>query len=77
VGGERKTLYIFVMVLGYNQIIYAHFATSTKLPALLACLARAFDVLGIRKEILVDNTKQAVEVQPLSAYERLLLEGVA
>jgi transposase len=61
VGGERKTLYVFVMVLGYSRMMYARFTTSTKLPVLLACLARAFDALGMPKEILVDNMKQAVD----------------
>ena len=61
VGGERKRLYVFVMVLGYSRMMYARFTTSTKLPVLLTCLARAFDVLGIPKEILVDNMKQAVD----------------
>ncbi len=61
VGGERKKLYVFVMVLGYSRMMYARFTTSSKLPVLLACLARALAVLGIPKEILVDNMKQAVE----------------
>ncbi len=61
VGGERRTLYVFVMVLGYSRMMYARFTTSSKLPVLLACLVRAFNALGIPKEILVDNMKQAVE----------------
>lgn len=60
-GGERKKLYVFVMVLGYSRMTYARFTTSTKLPVLLGCLQRAFRVLGIPKEILVDNMKQAVD----------------
>ena len=61
VGGERKTLYVFVMVLGYSRMMYARFTTSSKLPLLLNCLVRAFEALGIPKEILVDNMKQAVD----------------
>jgi transposase len=61
VGGERKKLYVFVMVLGYSRMMYARFTTSSRLPVLLACLTRAFGVLGIPREILVDNMKQAVE----------------
>lgn len=61
VGGERKKLYVFVMVLGYSRMMHAHFTTSSKLPVLLRCLMRAFGALGIPKEILVDNMKQAVE----------------
>jgi transposase len=60
-GGRRRKLYVFVMVLGYSRMMYAHFTTSTKLPVLLACLARAFRVLGVPAEILVDNMKQAVD----------------
>ncbi len=61
VGGERKKLYVFVMVLGYSRMLYARFTTSSKLPVLLGCLTQALAVLGIAKEILVDNMKQAVE----------------
>jgi transposase len=61
VGGERKKLYVFVMVLGHSRMMYARFTTSSKLPVLLACLARAFAALGIPKGIVVDNMKQAVE----------------
>ena len=66
VGGERKTLYVFVMVLGYSRMTYARFTTSSKLPVLLSCLMRAFDALGIPKEILVDNMKQAVDQHDVS-----------
>ncbi|MGH7558114.1 MAG: IS21 family transposase [Gemmatimonadota bacterium] len=61
VGGESKTLYLFVMVLGYSRMTYARFTTSSKLPTLLGCLQAAFKRLGIPAEILVDNMKQAVE----------------
>jgi transposase len=59
--GQRKTLYVFVLVLGYSRMLYAHFTTSTKLPVLLRCLQQALEVLGIPREILVDNMKQAVD----------------
>lgn len=61
VGGERRKLYVFVMVLGYSRMLYARFTTSSRLPVLLGCLVRAFEALGIPREILVDNMKQAVE----------------
>ena len=61
VGGSPHKLYVFVMVLGYSRMLYARFTTSTRLPALLRCLKDAFGVLGIPREILVDNMKQAVE----------------
>jgi transposase len=49
------------MVLGYSRMTYPHFTTSMKLPVLLGCLARAFAVLGVPVELLVDNMKQAVD----------------
>ena len=61
VDGERRKLYAFVMVLGYSRMMEAHFTTSTRLPVLLACLSRAFQVLGLPAELLVDNMKQAVD----------------
>jgi transposase len=61
VGGERRKLYVFVLVLGYSRMMYARFTTSTRLPELLDCLVRSFDRLGIPTELLVDNMKQAVE----------------
>jgi transposase len=66
IGGERKKLYLFVMVLGYSRMMYGRFTTSTKLPVLLACLARAFAVLGVPAEVLVDNMKQAVDQHDVS-----------
>ncbi|MFC1629575.1 IS21 family transposase [Gemmatimonadota bacterium] len=60
VGGERKKLYLFVLVLGYSRMTYARFTTSMKLPVLQSCLKEAFSVLGIPAELLVDNMKQAV-----------------
>ena len=61
VGGERRKLYVFVMVLGYSRMMQAQFTTSSKLPVLLRCLLGAFGALGIPREVLVDNMKQAVD----------------
>jgi transposase len=61
VAGEKRKLYVFVLVLGYSRMMYAHFTTSSKLPVLLRCLARTFEVLGVPAELLVDNMKQAVD----------------
>lgn len=66
VEGRRRKLYCFVMVLGYSRMMYAHFTTSTKLPVLLGCLARAFGVLGVPAELLVDNMKQAVDTHDVT-----------
>ena len=61
VAGERKTLYVFVVVLGYSRMMYARFTTSWKRPVLLHGLSTAFERLGIPAELLVDNMKQAVD----------------
>lgn len=66
VDGERRKLYVFVLVLGYSRMMYARFTTSSKLPVLLACMGRAFQALGIPAEILVDNMKQAVDQHDVS-----------
>ena len=59
--GEWKKVYVFVFVLGYSRMLYAQFTTSCRLPILLSCMQKAFDVLGIPEEVLVDNMKQAVD----------------
>lgn len=61
VGDDRKKLYVFVLVLGYSRMLYARFTTSCRLPVLLACMKEAFSILGIPREVLVDNMKQAVD----------------
>lgn len=61
VGGETRKLYLFVLVLGYSRMLFARFTTSTKQPALFACLQAAFDAFGIPAELLVDNMKQCVD----------------
>jgi transposase len=61
VDGQRRKLYVLVMVLGYSRMTYARFTTSTRLPVLLDCLRRAFHTHGIPSELLVDNMKQAVD----------------
>jgi len=66
VGGERRKLYVFVVVLGYSRMLYARFTTSTRLPVLLRCLVAAFERLGIPTELLVDNMKQAVDQHDVS-----------
>ena len=66
IAGERKKLYVFVVVLGYSRMLYARFTTSSRLPVLLRCLSAAFQQLGIPAELLVDNMKQAVEQHEVS-----------
>ena len=60
-GGERKKLYVFVLVLGFSRMLFARFTTSMRQPSLLACLREAFERLGVPKELLVDNMKTAVD----------------
>lgn len=67
VDGQRRKLYVFVMVLGYSRMLYARFTTSCRLAELLDALVRAFDRLGIPRELLVDNMKQAVERHDVTA----------
>lgn len=59
--GQRKKLYVFVFVLGYSRRMYARFTTSIKRPVLLMCLKEALERLGMPRELLVDNMKQAVD----------------
>lgn len=61
VHGERKRLYVFVLVLGYSRMTFARFTTSMKQPVLLACLREALERLGVPNELLVDNMKTAVD----------------
>jgi len=61
IAGETRTLYLFVLVLGYSRMCFARFTTSTKQPALFRCLQGAFDALGIPTELLVDHMKPCVE----------------
>lgn len=64
--GERKKLYVFVLVLGYSRMMYAKFTLSCRLPTLLRCQQTAFSYLGVPREVLVDNMKQAVESHEVS-----------
>ncbi len=61
VDGERRKLYVFVMVLGCSRMLFVRFTTSSKLPVLMSCLQEAFGRIGIPREILVDNMRQAVD----------------
>jgi len=60
VDGVRRKLYLFVFVLGYSRMLFARFTTSTRREVLLRCLGEAFERLGICREVVVDNMKQAV-----------------
>jgi hypothetical protein len=55
-----------VLVLGYSRMLFARFTTSSRLPELLACLQEAFGELGIPRQLLVDNMRQAVDQHDVS-----------
>lgn len=60
VDGLRRKLYVFVFVLGFSRMLFARFTTSTRTEVLERCMAEAFERLGICREVVVDNMKQAV-----------------
>jgi transposase len=60
VDGVRRQLYVFVFVLGFSRMLFARFTTSTRSEVLQRCMAEAFERLGICREVVVDNMKQAV-----------------
>jgi transposase len=60
VDGVRRKLSVFVFVLGFSRMLFARFTTSTRSEVLQRCMAEAFAQLGICREIVVDNMKQAV-----------------
>lgn len=61
VNGQRRKLYVFVLVLGYSRTMFARFTTSMRQPALLTVLREAVELLGVPQELLVDNMKTAVD----------------
>jgi len=59
--GKTKTIYAFVMVLGYSRAIYVEFVERCTLEAFMDCHINAFHYLqGIPAEILYDNMKHVV-----------------
>jgi transposase len=60
VDGLKRSLYVFVFVLGFSRMLFARFTTSTRQHVLHGCLQQAFERLGLPAEVLVDNMKQAV-----------------
>ena len=60
VDGIGRKLYAFVFVLGFSRVLFATFTTSTRQEILLRCLQKAFEQLGVCREVVVDNMKQAV-----------------
>jgi hypothetical protein len=62
VGGTRRKLSFFVMVLCYSRLMYLAFTLSQRMEQFLACHLQAFEAFGGRvpARIRVDNLKSAV-----------------
>lgn len=59
--GSLKTVYCFIMVLGYSRHIYIEFIENCTMTKFLACHQHAFGFFGgIPAEILYDNMKNVV-----------------
>jgi transposase len=60
VGGTRRKLSFFLMVLCHSRMMYLEFTVSQTMEHFLACHEHAFAVLGVPEKIMVDNLKCAV-----------------
>lgn len=61
VGGTRRRLSFFVMVLCYSRMIYVEFTVSQTMEHFLACHEHAFSFFGgVTSKVMVDNLKSAV-----------------
>jgi transposase len=59
--GTTRTVFAFIMVLGYSRAMYVEFVEKRTLEAFMDCHIRAFIYLGgVPKEILYDNMKHVV-----------------
>ena len=59
--GEEKSLYCFLMILGYSRMRYIEFVTDMSTDTLIRCHINAFRYYGgYPNEILYDNIKQVV-----------------
>lgn len=62
VGGEKRVVKYFVMVLGYSRMLYVEFAQDEKLSTLIRCHNNAFEYFGgYCNEGLYDNMKAVVK----------------
>ena len=60
--GRLRTLFAFVLTLGYSRRQYVEFTVSQKLGTFLQCHVHAFRSFGgVPKEVLYDNLKTAVD----------------
>ena len=62
VGGTRRRLSFFVMVLCYSRLLYVEFTVSQTMEHFLACHQHAFEYFGHRvpQTMMVDNLRSAV-----------------
>lgn len=62
VGGTRRRLSFFVMVLCYSRLMYLEFTVSQTMEHFLGCHLHAFEFFGglVPEKIMVDNLKSAV-----------------
>lgn len=61
VGGTRRRLSFFAMVLCYSRMLYVEFTVSQTMEHFLACHQNAFEFFGaVPKRVMVDNLKSAV-----------------
>ena len=60
VGGTRRKLHFFVMVLCYSRMMYVEFTVSQRMEHFLACHQNAFLRLGVPRKIMIDNLKTGV-----------------
>lgn len=74
--GSRRRLYVFVFVLGYSRMLYAHFTTSTRQHVLLSLLKAAFEEIGVPRELLIDNMRQAVTRHEVAGERRVVFNPV-
>ena len=66
VGGTRRRLSFFVMVLCYSRQMYVEFTLAQSQEHFLACHQHAFEYFGaVPAEVMVDNCKTAVLSHPV------------
>ena len=76
--GVKRIVWLFSMVLGYSQLIWARFVVHQDLQSVLRChIAALEEIGGVPREILYDRMKTAVvgeEPDGLVVYNRALVD---
>ena len=66
VGGTRRRLSFFVMVLCYSRLMYLEFTLSQAMEQFLSCHQHAFEFWGgVPARVMIDNLKTGVLEHPL------------